>query len=43
MKERLAKTNVTKKGRTDVKNRAPKEKSVDDMLKALQNKFGGTR
>lgn len=43
MKERLAKTNVTKKGRTDVKNRASKEKSVDDMLKALQNKFGGTR
>lgn len=43
MKERLAKINVTKKGRTDVKNRAPKEKSVDDMLKALQNKFGGTR
>lgn len=43
MKERLAKTNVTKKGRTDVKNRTPKEKSVDDMLKALQNKFGGTR
>lgn len=43
MKERLAKTNVTKKGRTDVKNRVPKEKSVDDMLKALQNKFGGTR
>ena len=43
MKERLDKTNVTKKGRTDVKNRAPKEKSVDDMLKALQNKFGGTR
>lgn len=43
MKERLAKTNVTKKGRADVKNRASKEKSVDDMLKALQNKFGGTR
>lgn len=43
MKEKLAKINVTKKGRTDVKNRAPKEKSVDDMLKALQNKFGGTR
>ena len=43
MKERLVKTNVTKKGRTDVKNRASKEKSVDDMLKALQNKFGGTR
>lgn len=43
MKERLAKTNVTKKGRTDVKDRKPKEKSVDDMLKALQNKFGGVR
>lgn len=43
MKERLAKTNVTKRDKDNGKRNKPNEKSVDDMLKALQNKFGGVK
>ncbi len=43
MKERLAKTNVTKRDKDNGRRNKPNEKSVDDMLKALQNKFGGVK